>query len=280
MAFVVLLCLLLALGGGALVLWRRRKRLLRRVRLAKGRVHPRYPVLLVHGLFGFDELTVRSMRQEYFRGLVPRLEAAGAVVHRPRLPPVSAVRQRAAELARHIEELGASRVNLVAHSMGGLDARFAIAALGLEKQVASLVTLGTPHRGTPIADLGTRLVGDKLLLRPILGACGVGLDAFYDLTCARTAAFNEEVLDRAGIFYGSVVGRADRRGLHPLLVPTHRLLSRAGANDGVVPAASQAWGEVLFEVEADHWAQVGWSKRFDAAALYVDLLRELRALGL
>jgi hypothetical protein len=48
----------------------------------------------------------------------------------------------------------------------------------------------------------------------------------------------------------------------------------------VVPANSQAWGEVLREVEADHWAQIGWwSRGFDAASLYEDLLRELRGRG-
>jgi hypothetical protein len=52
-----------------------------------------------------------------------------------------------------------------------------------------------------------------------------------------------------------------------------------GDNDGVVPAASQRWGQVLAEIDADHWAQIGWSKRFDAAGFYRDLLRELRAMG-
>jgi hypothetical protein len=67
---------------------------------------------------------------------------------------------------------------------------------------------------------------------------------------------------------------------NPLLWPTHLYLtSRAGANDGIVPALSQRWGNVLREVEADHWAQVGWSLRFDAVALYEEVLRELAALG-
>ena len=57
------------------------------------------------------------------------------------------------------------------------------------------------------------------------------------------------------------------------------LTRRAGPNDGLVPASSQRWGKVLREVRADHWAQVGWSIRFDAAALYEDILRELAALG-
>jgi len=32
-------------------------------------------------------------------------------------------------------------------------------------------------------------------------------------------------------------------------------------------------------VEADHWAQTGWSRHFDAAEFWVRLVRELRAMG-
>ena len=46
-----------------------------------------------------------------------------------------------------------------------------------------------------------------------------------------------------------------------------------------MPTASQRWGTVLREIEADHWAQIGWSVRFDAVALYGEILRELAALG-
>lgn len=48
----------------------------------------------------------------------------------------------------------------------------------------------------------------------------------------------------------------------------------------LVPRSSQIWGELLAEVEADHWAQVGWSSHFDAAALYGELLQELGSCNL
>jgi hypothetical protein len=71
-----------------------------------------------------------------------------------------------------------------------------------------------------------------------------------------------------------------KRRANPLLLPTHLWLAeRAGANDGVVPAASQRWGEVLAEIEADHWAQIGWSKHFDAGPFYAGLIRGLEAAG-
>jgi hypothetical protein len=68
--------------------------------------------------------------------------------------------------------------------------------------------------------------------------------------------------------------------VNPLLRPTYLFLKeRDGDNDGVVPSASQRWGEILGEVDADHWAVVGWSDSFDAVALYEALFRELRGRG-
>jgi triacylglycerol lipase len=94
-------------------------------------------------------------------------------------------------------------------------------------------------------------------------------------------AFNRDVQDVRGVAYQSVVAVArERRKMNPLLVAPHLYLQeRVGDNDGVVPAGSQRWGEILDEIEADHWAQIGWSRHFDAAAFYEALLRELRGRG-
>ena len=72
----------------------------------------------------------------------------------------------------------------------------------------------------------------------------------------------------------------ERGSAHPLLWPTHKYISeRVGDNDGMVPLASQRWGEVIKQIEADHWAQIGWSPGFDALRFYEELLRELRDRG-
>jgi triacylglycerol lipase len=210
-----------------------------------------------------------------------RLEREGCVVHRCRVARIASVAARAAELAAFVGEIEAPRVNVVAHSMGGLDARYAISKLGLGKKVAALVTVGTPHRGTPLADVATGLAERGRVLGG-LRRIGVAVDGFHDLTTARMDAFNAAVPDARGVLYASVVGTpARRRDVSPILVPSFVWLSEAaGENDGVVPAASQRWGEVLCEIGADHFAQIGWSTRFDAAELYAELLRELRGRGL
>ena len=63
---------------------------------------------------------------------------------------------RSGQLKQRVEEAlvqtGASKVHIIAHSMGGLDSRRMIVDLGMADKVASLTTIGTPHRGTILAD--------------------------------------------------------------------------------------------------------------------------------
>ncbi len=273
---LALLALLLAAG---LAIWLRRRR--RRPRRPPRRpARPRYPVVLAHGLFGFDEIRLGDARHAYFRGVPERLERSGVDVRLARVARVGSIEERARELVECIEAVEAPRVNVVAHSMGGLDARFAISRLGLGSKVASLTTIGAPHRGTPIADLGSAL--EKWFgLGRALEAMGVRIDAVGALTLKRMEAFNRSVPDVRGVTYGSVVGAVNRkRQVNPLLLPGYLYLKeRAGENDGMVPASSQEWGEVLFRIAADHWAQIGWSRHFDAVEFYALLLRELRGRG-
>jgi triacylglycerol lipase len=269
---LVVASLLLALAAAAALgawLWRRR------------RARPLLPVVLVHGLFGFDEIRVGKGRHAYFRGVAAALAKGGRTVVHARLAPIGTIETRARELAGCVQGIADRRVIVLAHSMGGLDARWAIARLGLDRKVAALITVGTPHRGTPVADLTTDLAA-KLGVTRALELAGVGVEALRDLTSAGLERFNEETPDASSVFYASVVGRVKRlRRVHPLLLPTHLWMAdRHGANDGVVPTASQRWGAVLAEIEADHWAQIGWSRHFDAGHFYARLIRELEAAGI
>ncbi len=244
------------------------------------RSKPRHPVVLAHGLFGFDEVGVGAIRQAYWKGIRDALEKDGNRVIVPRVPACGSVADRAAALTRAVTLLDEKRVNVLAHSMGGLDARLAVTHLGLASRVAALVTVGTPHRGSPLADLSTD-VARRIGLQRLLETAGVPLDAFHDLATARMARFNEEVSDVRSVAYASVVGIVRRkRRANPLLVPGYLWMKKGwGASDGIVPASSQRWGQVLAEVEADHWAQTGWSRHFDAADFWVRIVRELRAMG-
>lgn len=238
------------------------------------------PVVLVHGLFGFDRIGVPGARFDYFRGIAKHLESLGCVAHAVRLPASASVPERARELVSAIEALPHPRIDLIAHSLGGLDARYALTHLGLARRVRSLVTVGTPHRGTPLADLV--LKGPLVWARRVVRALGIPLAALEWLGTDALATFNAQVLDVPGVRYACVVG-----GMHgsastvPLaLAPAHAYLRRvAGPNDGLVPIASQYWGETLAEIEADHFAQIGWRvavrHTFDAAGLYAFVIARL-----
>ncbi len=259
-----------------------RQRQLRR-RLARLPPKLRHPVVLAHGILGFDELKVGRVKNAYFRGVEPKLVQLGAKVYAFQVHPAATVAARAEELAQAIRALDAERVNIIAHSMGGLDARYLASRLGLSERIASIITVGTPHRGTPLADLGTGLFGVAPTAKKLLGKMGVDVGGFFDLTTEKMVHFNREVPDAEGVFYGCFVARAPGgvTAMNPLLVPTWKLIhARAGDNDGLVPLESQKWGEVLGTIDADHWAQIGWSGSFDAPAFYEALVRELMKRGL
>jgi len=259
-----------------IVAWARARRVSDRF-VARRAPRVRHPVVLAHGMLGFDEIAVAGRRHRYFRKITDGLRGLGTQFHTPRVPPTAPVAVRAEQLRALVDQLPGERVNVIAHSMGGLDARYAISRLGLSDRVASLVTIGTPHFGTPLADLGAGLVPgtvSRALSRV------VDVRALHDLTTDALERFNREVPDARGVAYCSVVARSTLAGTNPLLWPSHAFLTaRAGANDGLVPLASQGWGKVMREIEADHWAQIGWSRGFDAVALYEDILRELVGLG-
>lgn len=113
------------------------------------------------------------------------------------------------------------------------------------------------------------------------------MDALFDLSTAKMTAFNEAVPDVPGVRYFSVVGRAGRVAgpvgprVSAMLWWSHWMLGRLGAeSDGLVPVASQAWGDVMQIVPADHFAQIGWSRGFDARGLFDGIVRHLRDQGL
>jgi len=115
-------------------------------------------VLLAHGLFGFSNIG----GADYFNG-VKECFSAGTVFITPAVPPAGSYVVRAKALEKAIKEAIPQEsdrhkaVHIVAHSMGGLDARYLISSKGLIRStwIASLTTISTPHNGSPIADFVT-----------------------------------------------------------------------------------------------------------------------------
>ena len=190
-------------------------------------------MLLAHGVLGFDRIQVAGKSQAYFRGVPEAFARQGVQVHLVRVPGLASVAERAEHLARAVRAIDARKVNVIAHSMGGLDARYAVSALGLSAKVASLTTIGSPHRGTPLADLGTGFFGDTLKLRALFERLGLDLSAFYDLTTQRMAAFNAAVPDVKGVSYGCYLGHLPTgpRGIQLAAVAGLPLPARKGGRE-------------------------------------------------
>jgi triacylglycerol lipase len=231
----------------------------------------RHPIVLVHGFAGFDSIRLGRERHDYFRGIRKHLEKLGHRVEVVRLPPLAGVENRASRLVEQVRALGSKRVNLVAHSMGGLDARYAITKLGLADCVASLTTVGTPHRGTPIAN-GTKHLASWLRR---LGAEGI-----WDVSTHRMLEFNRDVPDVPEVEYFSYVSSVDPRARETPMLLKPALLLMGSPSDGLVPLESQRWGNVAGELAVDHWGQIGWSRGFDAGALYEQIALRLWQRGL
>src|ERR1700686_3846131 len=126
---------------------------------------PRMPLptpvpVLVHGFLGF----ARVGPVEYFRGVERALRADGIVPLIPTLPPAASIAERAIVLAKQLTNHSAAKFVLLGHSMGGLDGRYLIANLDPDHRVGALITVATPHRGTPVA---VRLLKDRGLLPTI-----------------------------------------------------------------------------------------------------------------
>lgn len=248
----------------------------------------RYPIVLVHGFMG----TRTSPLWSFYR-LADALRADGHIVIEADLPPFDAPANRARVLAGQIDAAIATygKVNLIAHSQGGLDARYLVSSLGYGPRVASLTTISSPHRGTAIADkaLGLLPGGIDGTFNTAIKSLGIDI-ADVNVRAAMTAlaernagAFAAANPDVAGVYYQSWAGVSSRTGVassvdlavcggQGLIAPgtmdklgtvmpslVWRVVGHGGvdANDGVATVASAKHGVFRGCIPADHMDEVG-----------------------
>lgn len=209
-----------------------------------------YPILLVHGM-GF-----RDRRRLCYWGRIPRvLEENGARVCFGGQDGGGSVESNAAQLRIRLDqvlaETGAEKVNIIAHSKGGLEARYLISSMGCGGKIASLTTLSTPHNGSltmdklmriPIpvlkfgckaADLWFRLLGDK------------SPDAFGAINMFKTSSaekFNAENPDDPRVYYQSYgfVMRGFTSDI-AMCIPWLVVHAFEGDNDGLLAPRAVIW---------------------------------------
>lgn len=248
----------------------------------------RAPIVLVHGLFGFDVFRAFDVELvPYFRGINRFLRRPGNRVFTARLSPTGRLKLRAVQLRRYLDRVAPHEpVHIIAHSMGGLDSRYMIARLGASERVLSLTTIGTPHRGTPFADWGLNRWG--MVLQPKALPLWRPVPALADLTTEACRAFNEQIIDDPRIRYFSVAGS----WAGPWWAPNWRFSAklieqREGDNDGLVSVASARYGESFDLWTGDHLSLVNWPTMQSVFGLawpqrrpdYARILQRLRECG-
>lgn len=262
----------------------------------------KYPILMVHGVF------FRDMKYINYWGRIPReLIRNGAEIYYGNQQSAAGVEDSARELADRIKQIvdttGCEKVNIIAHSKGGLDARYAVSMLGADKYTASLTTICTPHRGCAFADhllkrssyalkyYIAQKYNDTLMrfgdINPDF------LSAVSDLTEESCRLLNTTAPDREGVLYQSVGSRMWNSGSagFPLNI-TYKLVAKFSPldNDGLVDVDSMRWGESFKLIEPktgrgiSHGDMIDLFRedipQFDVREEYVQIVSGLKARGL
>jgi triacylglycerol lipase len=212
----------------------------------------KYPLLMLHGI-GF-----RDYKYINYWGRIPALLIKnGAKVYYGHQQAWGTIEDNAAEIKQKlldiISETGCKKVNIIAHSKGGLDARYLISTLGMKENVASLTTISTPHRGSELLTvLGKMKEKNYMKLCRIMNTYFKKLgdtnpDAYTSsrqLLPEYCEEFNKNNPDAEGIYYQSYASQMKAPTSHGLLmVPFAVMKWVSGNNDGLVNIESAKWGE-------------------------------------
>ncbi|MBI3072039.1 MAG: hypothetical protein HYY84_07940 [Deltaproteobacteria bacterium] len=256
--------------------------------LASTRPATRFPIVLAHGFGGFRNIGPL----DYYYDVPRTLREAGYEIHVSQVNPMNSILHRATELKAFIQSTTTGKVNIIAHSMGGLDGRAMISRLGMGDRVASLTTIGSPHYGTVLADIALGIVpGDMVAAADFLvRQFGFSLDAVREISVGYvTTTFNPATPNDTRVAYSSYGGVADPLGesgniLSPLFtIPWSMINARKGANDGLVDVESTKWGASHRVIQADHLDEIGQlagsTDRFDHRRFFVELAESLQRQG-
>lgn len=290
---------------------------------------PKNPIVLCHGLSGFDKLIlIPSVYQltkmisnsiqahksehfieddeeeedarnasilevEYWIGVKERLEEKGCTVITAKVPGFGSIEERAVILNAFLEKetkklkenatkgqiyntddvsSDASvkkeeniKVNLIAHSMGGLDCRFLISRLPNKGyKVLSLTTVSTPHRGSEMADYVVRLFEELKEATPVEGAPQLLPACFYELTTSYMSYFNKITPDDPHVSYFSYGSSFMPKWYNALRMPWKVInnATNGDPNDGMVTVKSSKWGEYRGTlINTDHLDLINWKNK-------------------
>lgn len=259
----------------------------------------KYPIILVHGIFFRDWQLVN-----YWGRIPATLIKNGAKVYYGKQQSSLAVADSAAELKKTIldviKDSGAEKVNIIAHSKGGLDSRYAISCLGMDKYVATLTTMNTPHEGCDMVDYLLEKVPDGLKsflenkYNTVFHKLGDTAPDFMagvnDLSAINRKEQNKKMPDSPNVSYRSymTVMRESGSAGFPLNIGYLLIKKLNGANDGLVWEESAKHGDFTL-IKPKHKRGISHGdivdlmreniEDFDVREFYVDIVRKLKEQG-
>ncbi len=178
----------------------------------------RYPVVFAHGMAGFNSLAGVN----YWYQIPEALAAGGATVFVTKQASFNSSDVRGEQFRQQVLGIlaltGAPRVNIMGHSHGGQSIRYALATLP-SGTVASVTSIGSPHKGSPVADLIQQVANNPSLggLTGALSTAVNGLGSLINLLSGNDPALKQDSL--AGLASLSTAGSAEFNARFPLGVP-------------------------------------------------------------
>lgn len=276
------------------------KYLLNLIRAENQECQTRYPLLLVHGVF------FRDFRFFNYWGRIPgELKRNGATLFYGGQQSAASVAECGLELRERIRQIltetGCEKVNIIAHSKGGLDSRYAISKCGAAPFVASLTTINTPHRGCIFADYLLEKIPESVChsvaakynaaLKRFGDKDPDFLEAVQDLTASSCARLNKLLPDDPQVYYQSVGSKMRQAvsGRFPLNLSYPLVKHFDGDCDGLVSLDSMKWGAAFLCPEIpsgrgiSHGDMIDLNREnipgFDVREFYVSLVKDLKSMG-
>ncbi|MBI5844105.1 MAG: alpha/beta fold hydrolase [Deltaproteobacteria bacterium] len=264
----------------------------------------RYPVVLAHGMgataemFGFVE---------YWYGIPEALRDQGADVYAVSVNAMGSTETKAAQFKTQLLQIlavtGKAKANVIGHSHGGIYPRYAITNMGLASKVASLTSIGAPHRGSTVVDVMVSglpgsifALGSDLTNFMYAFICGdtnpdFATNAIQLTTGYMRNIFNPNTPNVSGVYYQSYNGKVKVACPFALIQPCWLLLlATEGESDGATSTYSAKWGTwkgtvsgAWYSPGVDHLGEVGQllgaTPGFDAPGFYVGMVGDLKAAG-
>jgi len=259
----------------------------------------KYPILLVHGTGFRDD----SKLYNYWGRIPKALREKGAKIYYGRQDAWGTIQDNATRLLFEVNkillETGCDKINIIAHSKGGLESRYLISTLNLGNRVASLTTISTPHHGSRTIDMVCRIPGALIsfmaifvnLYFKIFGDKQANFkDALYEFTSTQCAVFNEKNIDNKNTLYQSYAARMRNAFSDISFFLTYSVVKLIdGENDGLVGIESAKWGNFRGIIENSRLRGVSHSdvidlwraslSGFDIRNTYIGIVKELKENG-